>query len=64
MDARSPHPGSVVGGGRVFGIANLVSLLCGTDELAGRRVLDAGGGTGERVVGFAHRYPAGPGAGN
>jgi SAM-dependent methyltransferase len=35
-----------------------------SDELAGKRVLDAGCGTGQRVVGFTYRYPAGPGAGN
>lgn len=57
MYARYPYPSPVVAGGLAFDIANLFSLLCTSDALAGRKVLDAGCGTGQRVVGFAHRNP-------
>jgi SAM-dependent methyltransferase len=58
MYSRYPYPSPVVDGGLAFDMANLISLLCGADELAGKKVLDAGCGTGQRVVGFAQRYPA------
>lgn len=58
MYSRYPYPSPVVGAGLAYDIANLFALLCGDDPLAGKTVLDAGCGTGQRVVGFAHRYPA------
>lgn len=57
MYSRYPYPSPVVGGGLAFDVANLFSLLCGNDALAGGKILDAGCGTGQRVVGFAQRYP-------
>jgi SAM-dependent methyltransferase len=55
--SRFPYPSPVVGGGLSFDIANLFSLLVGDDGLVSRSILDAGCGTGQRVVGLAHRYP-------
>lgn len=57
MYSRYPYPSPVVGGGLAFDTANLFKLLCGDDQLVCRAVLDAGCGTGQRVVGFAQRYP-------
>lgn len=57
MYSRYPYPSPVVGGGLAFDIANLFAMLCRDDALEGRKVLDAGCGTGQRAVGFAHRYP-------
>lgn len=57
MYSRFPYPSPVVAGGLSFDIANLFSLLVGGDGLVQRAILDAGCGTGQRVVGLAHRYP-------
>lgn len=57
MYSRYPYPSPAVAGGLAFDIANLFSLLCTDGALAGRTVLDAGCGTGQRAVGFAQRYP-------
>ena len=58
MYSRYPYPSPVITGGLSFDIANLFSLLCDDEALAGRSVLDAGCGTGQRAVGFAHRHPS------
>ncbi|HEX6371104.1 MAG TPA: methyltransferase domain-containing protein [Longimicrobium sp.] len=58
MYSRYPYPSPVVAGGVAYDVANLFALLCGDGALAGRTVLDAGCGTGQRAVGFAQRYPA------
>lgn len=56
MYSKYPYPSPVVGGGLAFDIANLFSLMCESSVLEGKKVLDAGCGTGQRVVGFAQRY--------
>jgi SAM-dependent methyltransferase len=58
MYSRYPYPSPVVGRTLAYDIANLFSMLCGDDDLAACKVLDAGCGTGQRVVGFAQHYPA------
>jgi SAM-dependent methyltransferase len=57
MYARYPYPSATVGRALSYDVANLFALLCPGDDLAGRRVLDAGCGTGQRVLGMAKRYP-------
>jgi SAM-dependent methyltransferase len=57
MYSRYPYPSPTVGGTLAYDIANLFYLLCDRDDLNGRKILDAGCGTGQRVLGFAKRYP-------
>ncbi len=57
MYSRYPYPSPLAGGGLAYDIANLLALVCGDDGLQGRSVLDAGCGTGQRVVGLAQRNP-------
>lgn len=57
MYSQYPYPSPLVAGGLAFDIANLFSLVCGDDGLQGRSILDAGCGTGQRVVGLAQRNP-------
>jgi SAM-dependent methyltransferase len=40
-----------------YDMANLFYLLCPDDALNSKKILDAGCGTGQRVLGFAQRYP-------
>jgi SAM-dependent methyltransferase len=46
-----------VGRTLAYDVANLFNLLFADDEMEGRKVLDAGCGTGQRVLGLAKRYP-------
>jgi SAM-dependent methyltransferase len=57
MYSRYPYPSPTVGTSLSYDISNLFFFLCGNDGLDGKRVLDAGCGTGQRVLGFAERYP-------
>ena len=57
MYSKYPYPSPTVGGTLAYDIANLFCLLCDRDDLNGRKILDAGCGTGQRVLGFAKRYP-------
>jgi len=57
MYSKYPYPSPTVGGSLSFDIANLFHLLSAHDDLKGRKILDAGCGTGQRVLGFAKRYP-------
>ena len=57
MYSKYPYPSPVVGETLAYDIANLFYLLCPQDNLNGRKILDAGCGTGQRVLGFAKRYP-------
>lgn len=57
MYSKYPYPSPTVGGSLSFDVANLFRLLCGDDDFNGKKILDAGCGTSQRVLGFAKRYP-------
>jgi ubiquinone/menaquinone biosynthesis C-methylase UbiE len=57
MYSKYPYPSPTVGGSLLYDVANLFYLLCEKDDLNRKKILDAGCGTGQRVLGFAKRYP-------
>ncbi len=57
MYSKYPYPSPMVGGSLSYDIANLFRILCAGDDLNGKKILDAGCGTAQRVLGFAKRYP-------
>lgn len=57
MYSKYPYPSPTVGMSLSYDMANLFYLLCEDDDLSGKKILDAGCGTGQRVLGFAERYP-------
>ena len=54
---RFPYPSPTSGDGLIHDIASLVQLLFAPDTLEGKTLLDAGCGTGHRLVGLARRFP-------
>jgi len=52
-----PYPSPLAGGSLIEDIANCVQSLFGDDQLIGKRILDAGCGTGHRLAAVARRYP-------
>lgn len=52
-----PYPSPIVGESLIEDVANGLYALFGERSLKGWRVLDAGCGTGHRLVGVARRYP-------
>ena len=57
MYSKYPYPSPTVGGTLAYDVANLFYLLCDADDFSNLKILDAGCGTGQRVLGFAKRYP-------
>ena len=57
MYEQHPYPSPVAGDSLISDLANAVGFLFRGDDLAGWRILDAGCGTGHRLVGLAARYP-------
>lgn len=57
MYSKYPYPSPTVGMSLSYDMANLFYLLCAEDDLNNKKILDAGCGTGQRVLGFAERYP-------
>ena len=57
MYSKYPYPSSTVGMSLSYDVASLFYLLCRGDDLSNKKVLDAGCGTGQRVLGFAETYP-------
>ena len=52
-----PYPSPIVGESLIEDVANGLYSLFGDRSLKGWRVLDAGCGTGHRLIGVARRYP-------
>jgi SAM-dependent methyltransferase len=52
-----PYPSPIVGESLIEDVANGLYSLFGERSLKGWRVLDAGCGTGHRLIGVARRYP-------
>jgi SAM-dependent methyltransferase len=52
-----PYPSPIVGDSVIDDVANCLYSLYGDESLDGWRILDAGCGTGQRLVGAARRYP-------
>src|SRR6185437_9394619 len=52
-----PYPSPVAGDSPIDDVANGLWPLFGEDSLKGRRILDAGCGTGHRLLGVATQYP-------
>jgi SAM-dependent methyltransferase len=52
-----PYPSPTVGGTLIQDVANSLYTVFGEDELAGKRILDAGCGTGQRLLAVARSYP-------
>ena len=52
-----PYPSPTVGGTLIQDVASSLYTVFGEDELAGKRILDAGCGTGQRLLAVAKSYP-------
>ena len=52
-----PYPSPTVGGTLIPDVANSLYTIFGENRLSGQRVLDAGCGTGQRLLAVARRYP-------
>lgn len=52
-----PYPSPVVSDDLIDDVANSLGFLYPDDPLVGKRILDAGCGTGQRLLGAAKRYP-------
>jgi SAM-dependent methyltransferase len=54
---RHPYPGKSAGNGLILDVANAIQFLAPDGALKNRRVLDAGCGTGHRLIGLAQAFP-------
>jgi SAM-dependent methyltransferase len=57
MYEKFPYPSAVVDDSLLVDLANVVGFLLPDDDLSGWKVLDAGCGTGQRLLGLAQNYP-------
>lgn len=52
-----PYPSPTVGDSLIPDVANSLFTIFGDDDLSGKKILDAGCGTGQRLLAVARRYP-------
>jgi len=52
-----PYPSPVAGDGLIRDVSNLVAFLFPAETFEGKRILDAGCGTGHRLVALAKKFP-------
>jgi SAM-dependent methyltransferase len=52
-----PYPSPTVGDSLIPDVANSLFTIFGEDRLSGKKILDAGCGTGQRLLAVARRYP-------
>ena len=52
-----PYPSPVAGDGLINDVANMAAFLFPSSSFSGKRILDAGCGTGHRLLGFAKKFP-------
>lgn len=52
-----PYPSPTVGDSLIPDVANSLFTIFGEDDLSGKKILDAGCGTGQRLLAVARRYP-------
>ena len=52
-----PYPSPTVGDSLIPDVANSLFTIFGEDGLSGKKILDAGCGTGQRLLAVARRYP-------
>jgi 2-polyprenyl-3-methyl-5-hydroxy-6-metoxy-1,4-benzoquinol methylase len=57
MYEQFPYPSPIVGDSLIKDLSNAVGFLLPEAEVAGRKVLDAGCGTGHRILALAQEYP-------
>ncbi|MDY4298094.1 MULTISPECIES: class I SAM-dependent methyltransferase [unclassified Xanthomonas] len=57
MYERFPYPSPIVGNGLIRDNGNMLSVLFPDEDFAGKRILDAGCGTGQRANGVAKMFP-------
>ena len=57
MYSKWPYPSRIVGKDLIYDLANLFQVLLPREMLRGVDILDAGCGSGHRLVGFAKRFP-------
>lgn len=57
MYSKWPYPSRVAGKDLIYDLVNLFQVLLPREMLRGVNVLDAGCGSGHRLVGFAKRFP-------
>src|SRR5262245_44106192 len=57
MYSKWPYPSRIAGKDLIYDLANLFRVLLPRETVSGAEVLDAGCGSGHRLVGFAKRFP-------
>ncbi len=56
MYEKYPYPSPIIGESLIMDVANMIGFLWPEDNLSKKKILDAGCGTGHRLLGVAQRY--------